>query len=44
MMETPADKVVGYAVVSIVVALVIMVVVWMVLGSIFLVGAVTRIY
>ncbi|MGD2295678.1 MAG: Yip1 family protein [Candidatus Aminicenantes bacterium] len=44
MMDTPADKVVGYVVISIIVAVIIMVVVWAVLGAIFLVGAVGRIY
>jgi len=44
IMETPKDKVIGYVVVSIVVATILMAVVWAVLGAIFLVGAVGRIY
>lgn len=44
IMETPQDKVVGYMVVSIIVAIILMAVVWSVLGAIFLAGAVGRIY
>ncbi len=43
VMDTPADKVVGYVVVSVVVGIIVMGIVYTVLGGIFLVGAITRI-
>lgn len=43
LMETPPDKVIGYVVVSIVVAFVLTAIVWGVLGAIFLVGTIGRI-
>ena len=42
LMETPSDKVIGYVVVSIVVAAILIAIVWAVLGTIFLVGTVGR--
>jgi hypothetical protein len=44
LMETPTDKVVGYVIVSIVVAVILMAIVWAVLGAVFLVGTVGRLY
>jgi len=43
LMETPPDKVIGYVVVSIVVAVILMAIVWSVLGAIFFVGTLGRI-
>jgi hypothetical protein len=42
-METPPDKVIGYVVVSIVVAFILTAIVWAVVGAIFLVGTIGRI-
>ncbi len=44
LMETPSDKVIGYVVVSIVVAVILIAIVWAVLGAVFLVGTVGRLY
>ncbi len=43
LMETPPDKVIGYVVVSIVVAFILTAIVWAVVGAIFLVGTIGRI-
>ena len=42
LMETPPDKVIGYVVVSIVVAFILTSIVWGVLGAVFLVGTIGR--
>ena len=43
-MNTPKDKVVGYLIISVIVGIVLMTIVMMILGGIFLVGAVGRFY
>jgi len=43
LMDTPQDKIIGYLIVSILVGIVLMAVVSMILGGIFLVGAVGRV-
>jgi hypothetical protein len=42
LMETPPDKVIGYVVVSIVVAAILTAIVWSVLSAVFLVGTIAR--
>jgi len=44
LMNTPKDKVVGYLIVSIIIAIVLTAIISLILGGIFLVGAVGRIY